>query len=72
MSLPGKLSTYDWQKIATGAGMALVGIFGGTILDQLALWNQSADVRTYAGIAVAGLTSVGANIVRKLMTQTHT
>lgn len=72
MSLPGKLSTYDWKKIATGAGMAAVGIFGGVAVDQLTKWTTSADLSTTTGIVVAGVCSIGANMLRKLMTQTHT
>lgn len=71
MSIPGKLSTYDWKKIATGAGMAAVGIFGGVALDQLTRWTTHADLSTTTGIVVAGLCSVGANMLRKWMTQTN-
>lgn len=70
MSAPFNLKAKDWTKIATGAGMAAVGIFGGVAIDQIAKISAGADLGTTTGILVAGLCSVGANLLRKWMTQT--
>lgn len=72
MSLPGSLSTTDWKKVATGAGMAALGIFGGVAIDKLTQVASGADLGTTWGIVIAGACSVGANLLRKWMTQTNT
>ena len=62
----------NWGKIATGAGIAALGIFGGVAIDQLTLWATQQDIGTTWGIVIAGACSVLANILRKWMTQTNT
>ncbi len=59
----------NWRKIGIGAGIALVGMFGGVAIDQLTQYAAGQDMGTTTGIVIAGLCSIGANVLRKWMTQ---
>jgi hypothetical protein len=64
------LTSKDWSKVATGAGIAALGIFGGVAIDHLTQVAAGADLGTTWGIVIAGVCSVVANLLRKWMTQT--
>lgn len=59
----------QWEKVLKGAGIAALGIFGGVAIDQLTHWATQQDIGTTWGIVIAGACSIGANVLRKWMTQ---
>jgi len=62
------LSVTDLQKILNGAKMALTGVMGAILLDYITQAITSQQLSTYGGIAIAGVLSVVANLLRKFRT----